>query len=430
MDIESNEVSGNRVVGVICSLFFCSGLIFSLDATAALQGDSVWLVEKGDNVYSIARNVFPDDPVKQRQFRRELIEENAEIFNGNANLMNVGQALRLPAFAVSQPVTAPAVATPVEAQQIVVSPVEETGVPEEPVLQHEEQPTPDPQDVIGHVVISVGDMEASNRGSFRKLLRHSEILKGDTISTSSRAYTQIRMKDGALLSLRPNTKLKITDYRFNGSEDGSERSFMELIAGGFRTITGYIGHRNKQNYRVKTSVATIGIRGTHYGLMLCADGNCAAESADLEDGIYGGVVDGSIVVENQSGISTFNNDQYFHVASIADAPIEQLVPPPVFHGRAETRTAQEQHRQEVGEKGPVREGARKSGGGRRLGALVQEYINDRPTPVLPRDRRGSDVIKDTPPVELAPTGAGVLIAFNTIDNVTGTVDTTAAGVPA
>jgi len=134
------------------------------------------------------------------------------------------------------------------------------------------------------------------------------------------------MKDGALLSLRPNTELVITDYNFNGREDGSERSFMELVRGGFRTITGYIGHKNKHNYRVKTSVATIGIRGTHYGLMVCSDGSCSNESEPLEDGVYGGVVDGSISVSNNSGEYTFNNDQYFHVASASSVAIEQLLP--------------------------------------------------------------------------------------------------------
>jgi len=111
---------------------------------------------------------------------------------------------------------------------------------------------------------------------------------------------------------------------------------MELVRGGFRTITGYIGHKNKRNYRVKTSVATIGIRGTHYGLMVCSDGSCNNESEALQDGVYGGVVDGSISVSNNSGEYIFNNDQYFHVASVSSAAVEQLLPPPVFHGNSET----------------------------------------------------------------------------------------------
>ena len=41
-------------------------------------------------------------------------------------------------------------------------------------------------------------------------------------------------------------------------------------------ITGAIGRVNKANYRVNSPFATIGIRGTHYALMACQGGSCAA----------------------------------------------------------------------------------------------------------------------------------------------------------
>jgi len=425
---------------LVCSLLMTTVLFYSGSGLSALSGDSHWVVEKGDSVYSIARKVFPDDVAKQRQFRKELVTSNPAIFNGNANQMSVGASLLLPAFAVSKPVVVKPVveSKPPAPVAEVLPPVEEKPVEEKTV-------TPDPEDVIGHVVISVGKMQANNRGVFRKLLRHSEILQGDTLTTSRSAYTQIRMKDGALISLRPNTKLQIIDYRFNGEEDGSERSVMELISGGFRTITGYIGHRNKQNYRVKTSVATIGIRGTHYGLMVCADGSCNEESASLEDGVYGGVVDGSIVVQNQSGASTFNNDQYFYVASLFQEPVEQLVPPPVFHGKAEKQAARQSDekgngngngngdngkdksqtmKRKLAAAGRV---SQKTIKGNRLGSLVQSYVDDRRTPVILRDQ-ATDAIKDVPAINTAPNGSGALIAFTGLDSVDGTADSIAASV--
>jgi len=416
---------------LVCSLLMTTVLFYSAAGLSALSGDSHWVVEKGDSVYSIARKVFPDDVAKQRQFRKELVTSNPAIFNGNANQMSVGASLLLPAFAVSKPVVEKKPPAPVAE---VLPPVEAKPVEEKPV-------TPDPEDVIGHVVINVGKMQASNRGVFRDLLRHSEILQGDTLSTSRSAYTQIRMKDGALISLRPNTKLQIIDYHFNGEEDGSERSVMELISGGFRTITGYIGHRNKSNYRVKTSVATIGIRGTHYGLMVCEQGSCNDESASLEDGVYGGVVDGSIVVQNQSGASTFNNDQYFYVASLFQEPVEQLVPPPVFHGKADRQAARQSDEEGNGngENGNDKPQAmkrklaadgrvsQKTIKGNRLGSLVQSYVDDRRPPVILRDQV-TDVIKDAPAINTAPNGSGALIAFTGFDPVDGTADTVAVSV--
>ncbi len=413
-------------------------VFFSNYNIADVSGDAYWIVEKGDSVYSIARNVFPDDANKRRQFRKELVKNNTAVFKGNPALINIGDKLALPAFAISKPVKAEDKIEAVRAEPVV--PVA--------VIEPPETVTPDPADVIGHVVISVGKMQASNRGSFRQLIRNSKVYKGDTITTAANSYTQVRMKDGALLSLRPNTELVITDYNFNGREDGSERSFMELIRGGFRTITGYIGHKNKRNYRVKTSVATIGIRGTHYGLMVCSDGSCSNESEALQDGVYGGVVDGSISVSNNSGEYIFNNDQYFHVASVSSAAVEQLLPPPVFHGNSETalseknRESKQAEMQQDGRHDKKRElktaltnKAKSATGGidnkkarsNRLGTLVMSYIDNKPQPLVLPDQI-NDVIKDKPVFVSAPNGSAVLLSLPGTDITTGAPDNIAAAV--
>jgi len=402
-------------------------VVFSSYGIAGVSGDGYWIVESGDSVYSIARNVFPDDRAKQRQFRNELIQNNRAVFKGNPGRINVGDKLALPAFAISKPVT------PEKHAEQKVAPVQVETIAPTIETENTEAVTPDPEEVIGHVVISVGKMQASNRGTFRDLLRNSKVFKGDTITTAANSYTQVRMKDGALLSLRPNTKLVITDYNFNGNEDGSERSFMELVRGGFRTITGYIGHKNKSNYRVKTAVATIGIRGTHYGLMVCSDGSCSNEAEPLEDGVYGGVVDGSINVSNNSGDYTFNNDQYFHVANASSAAVEQLVPPPVFHGsndrvyadkedRKESKQAQTQQSSANGKKRELKTALtnkaksltgdidNKKGRGNRLGSLVLSYVNNKPPPLVLPDQV-NDVIKDKPVLIEAPDGSAVLIGL-------------------
>lgn len=394
---------------------------------AGISGDGYWVIERGDSVYSIARKVFPGDAAKQRQFRKALIEDNKDVFRGNPAHINVGDRLRLPAFAVSQPVD---VAVPPEPEAV---PVVEAVVEKKP-----ETVTPDPEEIIGRVVVSVGKMQASNRGSFRDLLRNSRVYKGDTLVTASNSYTQVRMKDGALISLRPNTELVIREYNYNGKEDGSEKSFMELVRGGFRTITGYIGHKNRNNYRVRTSVATIGIRGTHYGLMLCSAGSCAGEETPLEDGVYGGVVDGSIQVKNDSGSYIFNNDQYFHVASDNAPAQELLMPPPVFHGRSDSMMGRANDRRteadspdgmQAGDKGghektnlrrqaegrlkSLTAGMKGKKPGSRMGALVMSALESRPPQLVLPDQI-NDAIKDAPKVDLeqAPDGSGLLIALN------------------
>ena len=303
---------------------------------------------------------------------------------------------------------------------------------------------PDPEEEIGKVVINAGSMTADNRGAVRKLKRNSKIFKGDALVTGENSYTQIRMKDGALISLRPKTRLLISDYNFNGREDGTEISFFELVSGGFRTITGLIGHTNKNNYRVRTSVATIGIRGTHYGLMICDSGSCDGEADAMQDGLYGGVVDGSVVVNNDSGEFVFDNDQYFHIASASSKPLEQLKPPPVFHGKNEKqirkmkrmRTALTNEINNQAEE--MMENADGTGNPReRLQQFVATngaaplpfMVNGDAPPMLPiLNDQNDNPLSTTGPVNLAPPGSGVLIGFVHDDMQTGTLNNVSASV--
>jgi hypothetical protein len=88
--------------------------------------------------------------------------------------------------------------------------------------------------------------------------------EGDTLVSMQSASAQIRMVDGGIIAMRPDTKLKIDRFTFNGEEDGTERSFFSVFKGGFRAITGTIGKKNKVNYHITTPATTIGVRGTDH----------------------------------------------------------------------------------------------------------------------------------------------------------------------
>ena len=66
---------------------------------------------------------------------------------------------------------------------------------------------------------------------------------------------------------------------------------------------------------MRTPVATIGIRGTHYVLNYCSS-NCAKKhQGQVKKGLYGGVYQGSIWAKNKTGDKGFNKDDYFYVQS-------------------------------------------------------------------------------------------------------------------
>lgn len=110
-----------------------------------------------------------------------------------------------------------------------------------------------------------GDVSArSASGVVRSLTKGSELQAGDTVLTGREGRAQMRFSDGAMVSLQPQSEFSLDDYRFSGKADGDERGFFRLLKGGLRTLTGLIGRANRDNYKVTTSVATIGIRGTEY----------------------------------------------------------------------------------------------------------------------------------------------------------------------
>lgn len=121
---------------------------------------------------------------------------------------------------------------------------------------------------------AAGSVVAVNAaGAQRPLTKGSEVANGDTIRTGEGGRAQIRFSDGALMSLQPQTEFRVDNYQFSGKADGEEKGFFSLLKGGLRTITGLVGRSNRDNYKVSTNVATIGIRGTEYSAMLDAIAN-------------------------------------------------------------------------------------------------------------------------------------------------------------
>ena len=114
---------------------------------------------------------------------------------------------------------------------------------------------------------AVGDVQAvTPEGASRSLAKGARIVSGETIRTKD-GRAQLRFDDGAIVSLQPDSEFRIDNYQFSGQPDGKERGFFSLLKGGLRTLTGLVGRANKDNYKVTTSVATVGIRGTEYTLV-------------------------------------------------------------------------------------------------------------------------------------------------------------------
>jgi len=171
---------------------------------------------------------------------------------------------------------------------------------------------------VGVTIFVSGQASATSPDqSTRTLKRSAKIYNGDTLTTHKGSILQIRFIDGAIVALREDSILKIGDYEYK-SPTKKENSALSLLKGGFRTISGKIG---KQNYKVSTNMATIGIRGTHY-------------EAILNDGkLYVGVWRGGVKVTNDGGQINLGLGAAYNFAKVTNfqtSPMGLAKPPAIF----------------------------------------------------------------------------------------------------
>jgi hypothetical protein len=120
------------------------------------------------------------------------------------------------------------------------------------------------QEVAGKALWVTGKVERlAPDGAVRPLLRGEAVRRHDIVRTAADSHAQLVMADEALIALRPNTSVRIDDYRYAGPEQGG-RAVFQLMKGGLRSITGIIGRDDKSQYRLSTPTASIGIRGTDH----------------------------------------------------------------------------------------------------------------------------------------------------------------------
>src|SRR5690606_15052329 len=123
---------------------------------------------------------------------------------------------------------------------------------------------------IGRVLMATGDVQATSpSGDTRTLTRGAFVYPQDRIVVGLNANVQFRMVDGAQLSLRPNTEFTFQEYSYDGPGGAGDTALMEMVRGGFRTISGQISEDDADTYQITTPLASIGIRGTtHEGVIV------------------------------------------------------------------------------------------------------------------------------------------------------------------
>jgi hypothetical protein len=122
--------------------------------------------------------------------------------------------------------------------------------------------------------------------------------EGDTITTGGDGELQMLTEDHGLIAVRSNTKMKVEAYRANGNAE--DTSVISLFLGTFRSITGWIGTFNRNNYQIKTPTAAIAIRGTDHEPFHVPEPG-PGEQPVAPPGTYDKVNSGSTAIRNNAG---------------------------------------------------------------------------------------------------------------------------------
>ena len=174
-----------------------------------------------------------------------------------------------------------------------------------------------------------GVLFATRADGTKKLLSvKSEIQVGDTLKTEANTFARIKFTDGSEVVLRPETVFQVNAYSYNSGEKQKDSFLVSLLKGGMRSVTGMLGKRSPEQFKLTTSAATIGIRGTHFGALLC-NNDCAnvptVAGQAPANGLHTDTAQGATVVTNAAGTIEVPAGSFSYTPSKAAPP--KVVPP-------------------------------------------------------------------------------------------------------
>ena len=142
-----------------------------------------------------------------------------------------------------------------------------------------------------------GDVFATGKlGTPRRLREGATVHVGEQVKASSNGEAVLKTSDAGIVAVRPNAEFVAERYAAEGK--ASDRQVLRLITGSLRVITGWIARFNRNDHRIVTATATIGIRGTdHEPYVLSAD----TATGTNKPGTYDKVNRGETAVEAGGG---------------------------------------------------------------------------------------------------------------------------------
>ena len=118
---------------------------------------------------------------------------------------------------------------------------------------------------VGSVSLVLGKAWLLRPGAERERISvGTTIHVSDTIETNSNGHVHIHFVDEALVSVRPASTLEIVRYDYRPEAPAESVVKFNLVEGVARAISGKAAEAARQNFRLNTPIAAIGVRGTDF----------------------------------------------------------------------------------------------------------------------------------------------------------------------
>jgi hypothetical protein len=99
----------------------------------------------------------------------------------------------------------------------------------------------------------------------------TQVRVSDVIETESNGHVHIRFVDTALVSVRPSSTLEIVRYDYDPQQPQNSAIKLNLVDGVAHAISGDAAKAARQNFRLNTPIAAIGVRGTDFTVSATQD---------------------------------------------------------------------------------------------------------------------------------------------------------------
>ncbi|HXM80672.1 MAG TPA: FecR domain-containing protein [Burkholderiales bacterium] len=159
--------------------------------------------------------------------------------------------------------------------------------------------------------VAVTSVSGSKQAAFNGL----GLNPGDTIETGGDGELHAVLTDGGFLAVRPNTVVKIAAFSAKG--DASDETWIDLVRGALRAVTGWIAKSHERAYKITTPTANVGVRGTNFEVVHIPEGQVGP--GDMA-GTHNWVHEGTTILQTQRGQIEVGAGQAAYALAASEAP--------------------------------------------------------------------------------------------------------------